>query len=298
MGDHLVPYPHESDIEIFRESLAYSAAETGFTVSLIEKDYYCSLVLDHFFNGKTELVFKGGTSLSKVYLDFYRLSEDLDFIIPVSKRTTKSQRKSKIDPVKSLIDELTTTIPGITISSALTGHNQSRQYIGTIQYNSAVVDKSENIKIEIGLREPLIQPYDQKPARTIAVNPFNQLSLIPEFPVQVMNVEEAFAEKVRAALTRREPAIRDFYDLQLAVDSKKVDLFDPGFLEMVTAKLIVPGNDPINVSTERRVELDRQLETQLKSVLRTQDFDKFNLDHAYQMVVEIAVVTVGSNVRR
>lgn len=288
MGDRLIQYPHESDIEIFRESLAYSAAETGFTVSLIEKDYYCSLVLGHFFNGKTKLVFKGGTSFSKVYLDFYRLSEDLDFIIPVSKRTTKSQRKSKIDPVKSLIDELPTTIPGIAISSALTGHNQSRQYIGTIEYNSAVVDKSENINIEIGLREPLIQTYEKKPARTIAVNPFSQLSLIPEFPVQVMNVEEAFAEKVRAALTRREPAIRDFYDLQLAVDSKKVDLFDPGFLEMVTAKLIVPGNDPVNISTERKVELDRQLETQLKPVLRTQDFDKFNFDHAYQMVVEIA----------
>ena len=57
---------------------------------------------------------------------------------------------------------------------------------------------------------------------------------------------------------------------------------------MVTAKLIVPGNDPINVSTKRRVELNRQLETQLRPVLRTQDFDKFNLDHVYQMVVEVA----------
>ena len=284
----LVTYPHQLDIEIFRESLAYSAAETGFAVSLIEKDYYCSLVLGHLFNGKTELVFKGGTSFSKVYFDFYRLSEDLDFIMPVSKRTTKSQRKYKIDPVKSLIEGLNTTIPEIAISSALTGHNQSRQYIGSIQYHSAVVNKSENIKIEIGLREPLMQPYDQQPARTIAVNPFNQQTLIPNFPVQVMNVEEAFAEKVRAALTRREPAIRDFYDLQLAVDSKKVDLFNPGFLEMVTAKLIVPGNDQINVSMERKEELDHQLETQLKPVLRTHDFEKFNLDHVFQMVLEIA----------
>ena len=288
MDNRLVPYPHESDIEIFRESLTYTAAKTGFTVSLIEKDYYCSLILYHIFSGKTELVFKGGTSFSKVHLDFYRLSEDLDFIIPVSKRTTKSQRKLKIDPVKFLIDELSSTIPGISISSILTGHNQYRQYIGSVKYQSAVLDESENIKVEIGLREPLVLPYDLKPARTIAVNPFNQLSLVQEFPVQVMNIEEAFAEKVRAALTRREPAIRDFYDLQLAVDLKKVDLFDPGFLEMVTAKLIVPGNDPINVSPERKVELDHQVEAQLKPVLRAHDFDKFNLDHAYQMVVEIA----------
>jgi len=234
------------------------------------------------------LVFKGGTSFSKVYLDFYRLSEDLDFIIPVSNKTTKSQRKSKIDPVKSLIDELSTTIPGISVSSALTGHNQSRQYIGSIQYNSAILDKSENIRIEIGLREPLVQPYELKPARTIAVNPFNQLPLVQEFTVQVMTIEEAFAEKVRAALTRRDPAIRDFYDIQLAVNSNKIDLFNQNFLEIVKAKLIVHGNDPINVSKNKRIELDHQLDAQLKPVLRTYDFDKFNLNHTYQIVAEIA----------
>ncbi len=284
----MIPYPHESDIDVFRESLAYSAAETGFTISLIEKDYYCSLVLDYIFSGKTDLVFKGGTSFSKVYLDFYRLSEDLDFIIPVSNKTTKSKRRSKIDPVKSKIDELSTTIPGISISSALTGHNQSRQYIGSIEYNSAVLDKSESIKIEIGLREQLVLPYDLKPARTLAVNPFNRLSLVPEFSVQVMTIKEALAEKVRAALTRRDPAIRDFYDIQLVVYSNKIDLFNQDFLKIVKAKLIVPGNDPIDVSVEKRVELNRQLETQLKPVLRANDFDKFNLDHAYQRVQEIA----------
>jgi predicted nucleotidyltransferase component of viral defense system len=30
------------------------------------------------------LVFKGGTCLAKVYADFYRLSEDLDFVIPMA----------------------------------------------------------------------------------------------------------------------------------------------------------------------------------------------------------------------
>ena len=53
-------------------------------ITLIEKDYYCSLILNYFFNGDTSLVFKGGTCLSKVYVDFYRLSEDLDLIITVS----------------------------------------------------------------------------------------------------------------------------------------------------------------------------------------------------------------------
>jgi len=148
MGDRLVRYLHEMDIDIFRESFAYTAVETGFTVSLIEKDYYCSLVLDHFFNGKTELVFKDGTSFSKVHLDFYRLSEDLDFIISVSKKMTKSKRKNKINPVKSLINELATIIPGIVISSDLTG----RQYL-----DMSLLEKRKETKI---INQPAIKIKD------------------------------------------------------------------------------------------------------------------------------------------
>ena len=72
MDEASFPYPHNTDPDIFREALSYSEAVTGFTSTLIEKDYYCSLILQHFFGGDTPLVFKGGTCLSKVYADFYR----------------------------------------------------------------------------------------------------------------------------------------------------------------------------------------------------------------------------------
>ena len=76
------PYPHDTDPDIFREALSYSEAFTGFTASLIEKDYYCSLILHYFFDRDTPLVFKGGTCLSKVYADFdsFNLDEAFDLI--------------------------------------------------------------------------------------------------------------------------------------------------------------------------------------------------------------------------
>jgi len=281
-------YIHAVDVDIFLDSIFYSAAETGFSASLIEKDYYCSLLLDRLFQDEIELVFKGGTCLSKVYFDFYRLSEDLDFVIPVSKSTTKSTRRKKIEPIKKLIDELPLVIPGIESYSALAGHNQSRQYIAYLLYHSVVMEKEEQIKLEIGLREPLLKPFEHKQVRTISNNPLSEISLYPEFLVQVMNLQEALAEKVRAALTRREPAIRDFYDLQLAAQTNNIDFFNTAFLKMVATKLAVPGNEPIDISPDRKEELDRQIETQLKSVLQPRDFEKFNLDYAYQMVVELA----------
>jgi len=293
MAEVNFPYSHEADPDIFREALSYSEAAMGFTASLIEKDYYCSLILHHIFDLETPLVFKGGTCLSKVYADFYRLSEDLDLVIPVAVDTPRNQRRSEMDPIKRILDELPSVIPGITVSKAFIGHNESRQYIGYLEYTSAVMDKQERIKIEIGIREPLLIPSVTGETRTIVVNPFSGRPLLPIFTVQAMDMKEAYAEKVRAALTRREPAIRDLFDLFHAARKMKLVLDDHEFLIMVKKKLDVPDNTPVDISLEYKGELDRQLEGQLRPVLRPSDFDSFNMDEAFEMIVRIAEAVSG-----
>jgi predicted nucleotidyltransferase component of viral defense system len=138
------------------------------------------------------------------------------------------------------------------------------------------------------LREPLLSSPVSQTARTIAVNPFSRQPLLPLITVHAMSVSEAYAEKVRAALTRREPAIRDFFDLFFATRRMKLDFQDTGFLDMVKAKIEVPGNDPVDVSPERWQKLDRQLGGQLKPVLRPTDFADFNLNDAFELVDRIA----------
>ena len=46
-----------------------------------------------FFSNEASLVFKGGTCLSKVHVDFHRLSEDLDLIIKFIHLTNFRPRK-------------------------------------------------------------------------------------------------------------------------------------------------------------------------------------------------------------
>ena len=287
------PYPHDTDPDIFREALSYSEALTGFTASLIEKDYYCSLILQHFFAGVTPLVFKGGTCLSKVYTDFYRLSEDLDLVIPVAVDTPRNQRRSEMDPIKPIFTKLPAVIPGIAISKAFRGHNESRQYIGYLEYPSAVIDKQERIKIEIGIREPLLSPSVAGKTRTVVVNPFSDQPLIPIFTVHAIEMREAYAEKVRAALSRKEPAIRDFFDLFYAVRNMKMDFDDHDFLIMVKKKMEVPGNTLVDISLEYKRELDRQLESQLRPVLRSADFDSFNLGEPLELIGRLAEAVSG-----
>jgi len=105
--------------------------------------------------------------------------------------------------------------------------------------------------------------------------------------VTALALEEAYAEKTRAALTRREPAIRDFYDVDFALGRLNLDLKDHRLMVLVTDKLKVPDNDPIDISQSRREILRAQLDTQLKPVLRPQDFEKFDLDRAFELVAEM-----------
>jgi predicted nucleotidyltransferase component of viral defense system len=288
MIDTQVKYPHDADPDIFREALAYSEAAKGFTATLIEKDYYCSLILMHFFSGQTSLVFKGGTCLSKVHADFYRLSEDLDLIIPVAADTTRTQRRANMEPVKSMFEKLPSAVPGVTIVEAFIGHNTSRQYIGSLEYDSVIVEKKEKINIEVGIREPLFSPSESRLASTIVVNPFNGRPMLQPFKVGAMTMQEAYAEKIRAAITRKEPAIRDFFDLLYAVRKRGLNTQDSDFISMVTAKIDVPGNEPLELSEERKQELNRQLEGQLRPVLRRSDFEDFNLNEAFELVLNIA----------
>ena len=287
MTNDQLKYPHEDDPDIFREALAYSEADRGFTSALIEKDYFCSLVLKHLFRKETSLVFKGGTCLSKVHIDFYRLSEDLDLIIPVTADITRTQRSAYMVPVKRMFEKLPTAVPGVTISEAFRGHNASRQYISCLEYHSVIVEKTEKIKVEIGIREPLLRPAESRFASTIVINPFSGQPLVPPFKVRAMALQEAYAEKVRAAITRKEPAIRDFFDVFHAVRKKGLNTQDPDFLSLVKAKIDVPGNDPIDLAEGRKQELNRQLEGQLRPVLRPSDFIAFKLNEAFGLVNNI-----------
>jgi len=68
-----------------RESLFINtAAKMGIDPAIVEKDFWVCLTLDYLFHDskwKDAFVFKGGTSLSKVYNLIERFSEDIDLIL-------------------------------------------------------------------------------------------------------------------------------------------------------------------------------------------------------------------------
>ena len=71
------------DGELFAGLLQATATHLGIPVSMVEKDYYVSLILRRLAASdyREQIVFKGGTSLSKGYRLIDRFSEDVDFAV-------------------------------------------------------------------------------------------------------------------------------------------------------------------------------------------------------------------------
>jgi hypothetical protein len=69
-----------------------------------------------------------------------------------------------------------------------------------------------------------------------------------------------------------------------------LDLRDRGFTALVHKKLAVPGNDPLDIAPGRREALRRQVEAQLRPVLRARDFRSFQLDGVFEQVAEVGTM--------
>ncbi len=226
-------------------------------------------------------MFKGGTLLNKVHVGFYRLSEDLDFSISIRADKSRNEKSALMQPIKKLISELEANFEGLSFESTFQGRNNSSQYNASLRYNSCLSDLEGTILFEIGLREEILVPPVTLNASTLVQDPFNNSFLIDPYPVQCLTRTEAYAEKLRAAFTRKQPAIRDLFDLDYAIRHKIININDKEFQELAKVKLIKPELLEINLSDSKKQILKSQLESQLRPVLREGDYKQFDFEKAW-----------------
>lgn len=178
---------------INRKSLRYP-------LHIAEKDYFLALVLQIIAassTGKT-LIFKGGTALHHCYLEQYRFSEDLDF--------SSNRTPLPIEKVRKIFDNIDYLSIKKDYLSNATIKIEKLQYAGPlIQPNS--------LKVEIDFLQNVLLP-----PQTLAYH--NVWGV--DFTVQVMDIKEICAEKIRAISDRAR--YRDFYDIYLLLEKYKLDL--------------------------------------------------------------------------
>ncbi len=228
---------------------------TGLNLGQIERDYLQHLTLMLSFRIFDEhLVFKGGTSLHKVY-GLNRFSEDLDFNICKETNMMKAMKK-------------------ISQNIALFGYENSidilknQQKVKTIRLKikGPLFNGQEKtalyLRIEISEREKLtLEP---------TINEINPLyEDIPSYQVKVMNLREILAEKVRALMTR--DAARDVFDINFLL--KKNITPD---LKLINMKLKYYKISFVFKKFEKSIEEKEQLwkKDLSKLVLNLPDFEK------------------------
>lgn len=187
------------------------AREWNLSVDIVEKHYILGWILFGISKSSVgeELVFKGGTALSKVYFPSeWRLSEDLDYTL-----LNDVPWDTIITVISEEVPKIVAQKSGITISLRSKTHTNPEYLQGKMKYVGPI--GSGTIKIEI-TKESFI---GKTIIKAVPNNPpdFDY----KEFSVKVYSIETIVGEKIRAILQRG--YVRDYYDVWKLFKGHKFD---------------------------------------------------------------------------
>src|SRR3989344_1202319 len=191
------------------------SGETGFNTKVLLKDYYITAIL-YLIKDVDGIYFKGGTALQKIFLNYSRLSEDVDFtltedieevkekIINILEKSGLFQKISKDKDVKGF----------------------TRLVVNYKNYSG----EDGVVFIDLNQRAKLLMKPEKHQIKHFYKD------IIPDFSLNTLSSEEMAAEKIAAAIGRNMP--RDHFDIYMML-KKKIPLN----LEMAKKKCEGSGHE-------------------------------------------------------
>jgi len=265
-----------------KDIINFIADKQGFRPAIIEKDYRLTRILNAVNEHLSrDIIFKGGTLLNKAYLNYHRLSEDLDFSyssdIDIS---TRGKRSKAISLIRKKMPSFLSFLGFTSDDPEGKGFNNSTQYLFNLQYKSIIMRHKESIKFEISLRQPSFLSPTIVQVKHFYQDPFSGEDLFPQGSVIALSLEESAAEKLKAGVSHLTPAIRDYYDLCHFIKIV-FDFARPDLLKLVNKKLELDGykgdySCNLGLSDRAIEELKRTSESDLVPMIRADE--KFDLD--------------------
>jgi len=205
------------------------ARELDVRLGYAEKNYVNSWILWAIYTSPygDNLLFKGGTALSKLYFaDTWRYSEDLDFGVQGDYQGSEAELQGALEDA--------TRASGIDFE--VTKHRELQKkaypthYVDIdIQYN-AVLGHKNTTSLDV-----MIDEY----VTFTSVTHRHSYEDVPEFELIAYSLEEIFAEKLRALYQRSQA--RDYYDIYRMIT--EVDVDDSVILPAFTRKCEHDGLD-------------------------------------------------------
>ena len=168
---------HENK-EAFSDAIRAASEHLGIRDEFVEKDYWVTLLLKRLSQSefRNKVIFKGGTSLSKVHKLINRFSEDVDLAILKSKGQTETQQRVMIRRVEK---ELTSGFTEIEIPNLTSKQKNFRKTV----YNYDRISKNDSI----GLHDKLILEINSF-ANPVPYNIHPVNSMIAQFLTETENI--------------------------------------------------------------------------------------------------------------
>ncbi len=281
------------------DELERLSAKTGFSPRLLEKDYHLTRILHKISEKKIkDLIFKGGTCLNKCYLGFYRLSEELDFVYNQDvKNLTKLQIKRILNSLRreliGILDEM-----GFKTSKELgkgwkmLTSKEDPKIIGLeiiMTYDSMIDNSPQTIKIEISFRKKLRNLTKMKEIKHEFIDALGDPILRRDIKIEVIDLEENFAEKVRALVIRKNIAIRDIYDIYFILKNNLVKI-NKEIIDLILTKINenvkneFTKKDLIDFIKDLEFKLSDLDEKEISSLLRSGE--KVNIKEMIRIIIK------------
>jgi len=246
----------------------------------VEKDFHLTRLIWGLAEvcGET-LLLKGGTCLSKVDIGYHRMSEDADFVIPWNGSLRhRGINASRVNGIRDLLRELASRL-GMRFPN-VEGQRFSRNShaIWDLHYDGAFPPTT--ITVEVSMR-PVLLPARRAALRQLLGGPLAEG--YADAYCWALDSDEVRAEKVRAAFTREDPEIRDYFDLGLLA-AGGADFTSASFVQLVDQKLAEMNRGSLRqmppsfgLTAAQRQRLSGAGLVRLTSVLRTVEAP-FDLD--------------------
>jgi len=212
------------DRKAFQALAASTAQYMGIgDVGLIEKDYVVSLFLERIAALQPEIVFKGGTSLSKCYKVIRRFSEDIDLSMETDRAgMTEGRRRRLKQDVVSIIDGCGFTLVN---PEQIRSRRDFNRYIVDYKPVGVYPFLKQNLIIETSLSIKAFPVQSMSASSLIhdflssngGNEEIEQYGLRP-FTIRVLSLERTFIDKVFAVVDyyidgNAETHSRHIYDL-------------------------------------------------------------------------------------
>ena len=137
-----------NNTELFEQAVLRTSEHMGIDAGIIEKDYFVTLMLQEISSRVPDIVFKGGTSLSKCHKIINRFSEDIDLTVSYDEkpsegkiRVTEDFEGSVLNIIQAWCDLIHANIAGTRLPSIL------YSTIASIELGGHVIDPRTGKKL-------------------------------------------------------------------------------------------------------------------------------------------------------